>query len=49
MKKFSSKQFKIVNMLNGKSKDNNLPILIKQKELKKKKYEKKEEIFFYDK
>ena len=36
-------------MLNGKSKDNNLPILIKQKELKKKKFEKKEEIFFYDK
>ena len=49
MKKFSSKQFKILNMLNGKSKDNNLPILIKQKELKKKKFEKKEEIFFYDK
>lgn len=52
MKKFSSKQFKKrneLNLLNDKNKSNNSPILIKQKELKKKIFEKKEEIFIFDK
>jgi hypothetical protein len=52
MKKFSSKQFKKrneLNLLNERNKSNNSPILIKQKELKKKILEKKEEIFIFDK